>query len=263
MSLLLPLLVTTAHGVSCSPPPPSVDAGLFGFPGPLNTAIPVYSASDDVYVIDASGAEVPVEIERIGGFARVRPIGAWEPFAAYTIAPAYSNGQYPFSVTDEVDLEAPQVPPDPTITARRDVNGPVGAWTTVEAELPLAPGDTISVEWQLDTSPGFESPIHGVTDDRQVGFGEGCGPIPAAAYSPEATFYVRAREVDLAGNASDWSEVAEVPPRIEAEAAGGCSTLPGSGAAWLGLLGLLPIRRLPVTSRASALRGSPMAALRS
>jgi hypothetical protein len=166
-----------------------------------------YEAGTDlgIALVDAEGENVPVTVEVDRHHGWLTPV---EPLApgAYTLVSDDEEvfiALPSFTVVDTPDDTPPATPAITLAERQRDVS----EWgTSAGIHVELAPvADASHYEVEIATSSDFSDALRVVTTWPSAFIGRGLCSDSAPDYDHGERYIVRARAIDVAGNASDWS----------------------------------------------------------
>lgn len=222
----------------------------------------------DIWLEDAEGAPVtttPELLQQEGNrFLRLVPAAPLSPGATYVVRAALPD-ETPAEATRFTVGEGPDTTP-PTggglgeVSAAYDPDGEWGEERLISLSLqPATDEDPVYYEVQLAASADFSDAITVRSNYTSAFFGVGLCQTTWEALPLDTAFHLRARAVDLSGNATDWW-TREATVMVEAEpvdtgdtddtgdtgevegTSRRCSAAPGV-AGWLWAVALAPLAR--------------------
>ncbi|MEZ4317714.1 MAG: hypothetical protein R3F61_09420 [Myxococcota bacterium] len=195
------------------------------------------TAEVSVELRDATGAAMPVRIEKGHQFATLAPESPLEPGATYTLVSTGESEGFvdsTFTVGGGPDTEPPDAP---TLDAATRMSNR-SMWGDT-AGIRVILGESWGAAWyeyEISTSPDFTDAHRFASTQTEVVLGTQLCDQSFPDYARSERYHVRARAVDAAGNASDWA--------TSAGEVRGCSSL-GAAGLWLGF----PVGLLALVSR--------------
>ncbi|MEZ4316985.1 MAG: hypothetical protein R3F61_05765 [Myxococcota bacterium] len=183
------------------------------------------------FLVEDQGVTLPgVEAEivplSVDTYALV-PLEPLEPGVQYTLG---------FTLGDAADTEPP---PPVTVTASRHRG--ISRWSGQPFDVLSLQAEGVAARWEVEVEE--DGAVHRLASLESFSFGTSDCNSRSTTYTLGASLVVRARNVDWAGNVSDWTAVTVVEDPIEPVRTGGCATSPetvSSAASWM-----MPFARRP------------------
>ncbi|MCB9673863.1 MAG: hypothetical protein H6737_02040 [Alphaproteobacteria bacterium] len=160
----------------------------------------------EVELRDADGNPVGFSLERGHMHALLTPDAPLAPNAVYTLASAGDAEGYldvTFTTDAGPDTEAPEPPSLDDLSRMRDRS----IWGD-EKGIRVTLGESWGAahyEYEISTDPDFANAHRYASRWTETVLGQRLCSTTFPDYDPSERYYVRARAVDLAGNASDWA----------------------------------------------------------